>query len=231
MPRCQAIAQVRRVRDDERGVEYEFLEVCTAEASPEDSGTLRMVNLCAAHKALAERAAIEVSLGRGQVAEFRIWENHMPDKDVLAAVAGASESLLHKATDNLDICQRFMALVALCAIEANGRGCSMGGVQVGNIVMNGHRLVAKVTFSRLEIPRSITLANGAARLVDFLHGEAEGLWLFIQKNPDFIKYLGQLVTIVDLYCKDKGLDYGEVSFSHAFMDKEDNIVLEIDRGA
>ena len=154
----------------------------------------------------------------------------MPEKDVLAAVGGASEELLHKATDNLDICQRFMALVALCALEANKRGASMGGVQIGSIVMNGPRLVAKVTFSRLVIPRSITLANGAAKLVDFLHGEAEGLWLFIQKNPDFIKFLEQLVTIMTGYCKDKGLDYGEASFSHAFMDSEDNIVLEIDRG-
>ena len=156
----------------------------------------------------------------------------MADKDVLAAVGGASEELLHAATDNLDICQRFMALVALCALEANKRGCSMGGVRVGSIVMNGpNRLVAKVTFSRLVIPRTITLANQAAKLVDFLHGEAEGLWLFIQKNPDFIKYLEQLVTIMTGYCKDKGLDYGEASFSHAFMDNEDNIVLEIDRGA
>lgn len=155
----------------------------------------------------------------------------MADKDVLSAIGGASEELLNKATDNLDICQRFMALVALCALEANRRGCSMGGVQVGNIVVSGDRLVAKVTFSRLVIPRTITLANGAARLVDFLHGEAEGLWLFIQKNPDFIKYLEQLVTIMVGYCKHKGLDYGEVSFSHAFMDSEDNIVLEIDRGA
>jgi len=155
----------------------------------------------------------------------------MADKDVLAAVGGASEELLHKATDNLDICQRFMALVSLCAIEANKRGASMGGVRISSIVMNGPRLVAKVTFTRLEIPRTITLANNASRLVDFLHGEAEGLWLFIQKNPCLVTFLEQLVTIMAGYCKDKGLDYGEVSFSHAFMDSEDNIVLEIDRGA
>lgn len=155
----------------------------------------------------------------------------MPEKDVLAAVAGASEDLLHKATDNLDICQRYMALVALCAIEANKRGASMGGVQIGNIVMNGKRLIAKVTFSSLIVPRQITLANNASRLVDFLHGEAEGLWLFIQKNPDFIKFLEQLVSIMDGYCRDKSLDYGEVSFSHAFMDNDDNVVLEIEEGA
>ena len=156
----------------------------------------------------------------------------MADKDVLAAVGGASEELLHAATENLDICQRYMALVALCALEANKRGASMGGVRVGSIVMNGpDRLVAKVTFSKLVIPRSITLANQASRLVDFLHGEAEGLWMFIQQNPDFITYLQQLVDIVSRYSRYKSLDYGEVSFSHAFMDKEDNIVLEIDKGA
>ena len=99
----------------------------------------------------------------------------MADKDVLAAVGGASENLLNKATDNLDICQRFMAMVSLCALEANKRGASMGGVQIGPIVVSGTRLVAKVTFSKLIVPRTITLANNAARLVDFLHGEAEGL--------------------------------------------------------
>lgn len=70
MPRCQAIAQVRRVEDPDRCVEYEILELCTAEAG--DQGKIRMVNLCAAHKVMAERAAIEVHIGKGQIAEFRI---------------------------------------------------------------------------------------------------------------------------------------------------------------
>lgn len=155
----------------------------------------------------------------------------MSDKDVLAAVGGASEELLHKATDNLDICQRFMALVALCALEANRRGASMGGVQISSLAMSGKRIVAKVTFSKLVIPRSITLSNNAARLVDFLHGEAEGLYLFIQKNPCFITFLEQLVTMSARYCKDKGKDFGELAFSQAFMDSEDNLVLEIEEGA
>ena len=155
----------------------------------------------------------------------------MSEKDVLAAVGGSSEDLLDKATENMEICQRFMAVVALCALEANKRGASMGGVQIASIVMNGKMLIAKVTFSKLVIPRTITLANNASRIVDFLHGEAEGLWIFIQQNPCFIEYLRQLVSIVDAYCKDKSLEYSELKFVHGFMDSEDNIVLEIEEGA
>lgn len=70
MPRCQAVVDRRRVSGPERGTEYEVIEICLAEAVDQES--VRMVNLCAAHKALAERSAIEVTVGRGQIAEFRI---------------------------------------------------------------------------------------------------------------------------------------------------------------
>ena len=70
MPRCQAVTNRNRVPDYEQGLEYELIEICLAEAV--DAGAMRMVNLCAAHKALAERAAIEVAVGKGQIAEFRI---------------------------------------------------------------------------------------------------------------------------------------------------------------
>ena len=70
MPRCQAVTNRRRVQDHEHGVEYEFLEICLAEAV--DVDRVRMVNLCAAHKVLAEQVAIEVTVGKGEIAEFRI---------------------------------------------------------------------------------------------------------------------------------------------------------------
>ena len=70
MPRCQAVTNRRRVQDHEQGLEYEFIEVCLAEAV--DVQSVRMVNLCAAHKALAEISSIEVTLGKGQIAEFQI---------------------------------------------------------------------------------------------------------------------------------------------------------------
>ena len=70
MPRCQAVTNRRRMQDSTQGVEYEFIEICLAEAVGLDK--VRMVNLCAAHRVLAERAAIEVTVGRGEIAEFRI---------------------------------------------------------------------------------------------------------------------------------------------------------------
>jgi len=70
MPRCQAVTNRRRMQDSTQGVEYEFIEICLAETV--DGDKVRMVNLCAAHKVLAERAAIEVTVGKGQIAEFQI---------------------------------------------------------------------------------------------------------------------------------------------------------------
>ena len=70
MARCQAVTNRRRVPDYEQGLEYDLIEICLAEAV--DAGAMRMVNLCAAHKVLAEQAAIDVTVGRGQIAEFRV---------------------------------------------------------------------------------------------------------------------------------------------------------------
>lgn len=70
MARCQAVTNRRRMQDPQQDLEYEFVEICLAEAV--DTHAVRMVNLCAAHKAMAERAAIEVTVGKGQIAEFWI---------------------------------------------------------------------------------------------------------------------------------------------------------------
>ena len=70
MARCQAVTNRRRMQDPVSGVEYEFVEICLAEAV--DVQSVRMVNLCAAHKVLAERAAIEVTVGKGEITEFQI---------------------------------------------------------------------------------------------------------------------------------------------------------------
>ena len=70
MARCQAVTNRRWIQDHMRGLEYECVEICMCEAIAGE--TVRMVNLCAAHKAMAERAAIEVTVGRGKIAEFRV---------------------------------------------------------------------------------------------------------------------------------------------------------------
>jgi len=157
----------------------------------------------------------------------------MAEKDVLAAVGEQSENVLNKATMNVELCQTYMALVSLCALECNRRGCNMGGLQMGNVLMTGNRMVAKVTFSKLIIPgsRIPEASPNSSRLVDFLHREAHGLWMFLQKNPCLIKFLEQVVERMDTYCRDKGKKFEEINFSKAFMSKEDDIVLEINTEA
>lgn len=157
----------------------------------------------------------------------------MADKDVLSAIGETSENVLHKATENMELCQTFMALVSLCALECNKRGCNMGGLQMGNVLMSGNRMIAKVTFSKLVIPgaRIPEAYPNASRLVDFLHQEAHGLWLFLRKNPCLVKFLEQVSEKMDTYCKDKGKKFEEVKFAKAFMSKEDDIVIEIDTEA
>jgi hypothetical protein len=97
--------------------------------------------------------------------------------------------------------------------------------------MSGNRMIAKVAFSKLIVSRSQEMAPGASSLVQFLRREAEGLWLFIRKNPCLVKYLQQIIERMDAYSRDKGKPFHEISFSNGFMDKTDNIVLEIEQGA
>ena len=155
----------------------------------------------------------------------------MADKDVLAAIGEQSENVLHKATENMELCQRFMALVSLCALESNKRGCSMGGLRMGNVVMGGNRMTAKVSFSKIIVPRVPEAYPNSSTLVDFLHHEAHGLWLFLQRNPCLVKFLEQVIEKMDTYCRDKSKKFEEIEFSNAFMSKEDDIVLEIDTEA
>jgi len=155
----------------------------------------------------------------------------MAQRNVESAIGEKSEKVLHKATENIDLCQRFMALVSLCALECNKRGASMSGVQIGNVLMTGNRMVAKITFSKLIVPRTPEAYPNSSILVEFLHREAEGLWLFIRNNPCFIRFLEQVLEKMDTFCRDKGGKFEEVSFVNAFMDNEDNIVLEIAKGA
>lgn len=151
----------------------------------------------------------------------------MAHQDVHTAIGEISERVLHRATENLDLCQRFMALVSLLALECNERGANMSGLQMGNVVMSGNRLIAKVTFSKLIVSRSPEAAPSATGLIDFMHKEAKGLWLFVNKNPCLVTYLQQMVEKMDTYCRDKSKEFNEVEFAQAFMDKEDNVVLEI----
>lgn len=151
--------------------------------------------------------------------------------DVLNAVGSQSERVLHKATESEELCKKFMALVSLLALECHQRGKNMSGLRMGAVVMSGNRLIAKVLFSDLIVPQSPESCLSASGLLDFMRKEAHGLWLFVQQNPCLITWLQHMIEKLDAYCRDKGKQFHEVEFSQAFMDREDNVVLEIEQGA
>ena len=151
--------------------------------------------------------------------------------DVFNAVGSQSERVLHKATESEELCKKFMALVSLLALECQGRGKNLSGLRMGAVVMSGKLIIAKVTFSDLIIPQSPEPALSATGLLDFMQKEAHGLWLFVHQNPCLVTWLQQVVEKLDAYCRDKGKQFHEVEFAQAFMDREDNVVLEIEEGA
>lgn len=153
----------------------------------------------------------------------------MAEQNVLSAVGEQSERILHKATENIELCQRFMALVSLLALECNQRGANMnGGLQMGAVLMTGNRMVSKVSFSKLSLSLTTTVVpQNVSSLLDLMMQEARGLWLFVCKNPCLVEYLKQIVEKMDAYSRDKGKAFNEIDFENAFMDREDNVVLEI----
>jgi hypothetical protein len=149
-------------------------------------------------------------------------------QDVLSAIGSKSDELLDQAMQNIELCQRFMAFVSLCALEAHRRGTGFDGIRVGNVEMTENRMRAHVSFTRLIVPRPMPSVPEASTFKEFLAKEAYGLWLMILKNPDFMTYLGQVCSKMRAYCSHKGLKFSELKFSDGFMDREDNIVLAIE---
>jgi hypothetical protein len=153
----------------------------------------------------------------------------MPGKTTYEAIGQSSERLLHHVMDNQELCQRFMGFVALCGLECEKRAVPMDGIQIGPVHMGGNKMTAKVSFSQLSLMRSAPPETKAAdSFLAFLGKEAEGLYLLIRKNPDFIKYLQSIVEEMDGFAKWHRKEFESLKFANGYMDKEDNIVLEIE---
>ena len=154
----------------------------------------------------------------------------MTDKSTFDAIGASSEKLLNRVQDNIELCQRFMGFVALCGMECEKRGVPMDGIQISAMTMRGRTMRAKVKFSKLSLQRSAVPETKAAKdFVSFLAKEAQGLYLLIRKNPDFITYLHSLVEEMEGYCKWHHKQFGDLKFASGFMDENDYIVMEIEQ--
>lgn len=161
----------------------------------------------------------------------------MPDQDVLGAIGEKSEVLLHKVTENAELCQAVMGIVSLLALTANERGCDLGGVVVGRVRMLGLAMVAPVKFNRSAVRRQAEAIACANSFMHFLKAEAHGLYLFIAKNPDILVWLRDVVEKMEAHASAKGIAFSDITFGNVvrprkeasvIIDKEDNIVMEMD---
>ena len=153
----------------------------------------------------------------------------MPTKTTYEAIGESSNRLLRHVMDNHELCQRFMGFVALCGLECEKRGVPMDGIQIGPVHMGGRKMTAKVTFSRISIMRSAPPdTKSADSFLEFLGKETQGLYLLIRKNPDFIKYLQTVVEEMDGFAKWHKKEFSALKFENGYMDKEDNIILELE---
>lgn len=161
----------------------------------------------------------------------------MPDRDVASAIGEQSEQLLHRLTENADLCQMVMGLLSQVALIAHERRMNLSGVRVGPVTMRGRRLAAKVTFSRKHIHREAPEIQQVNSFMHFLKSEAEGLYLFVAKNPDFLYWMRQLIQKMEAYAKDTNRRFQDLTIGNflvpgreapAFVDQDDHMVVELD---
>lgn len=161
----------------------------------------------------------------------------MPDLDVNAAIGQGSERLLHKVTENVQLCSNIMGIVSLIALTAQERGKNLAGIQIGPVTMTERRMSAKVTYSDFVLKKSIPSIPSVNSFMHFLKAEAEGLYLMIARNPDILIWIRDIVERMDAYAKHKGKKFEDLTFGDkrepgdaaaVFMDREDVIVMELD---
>ena len=151
----------------------------------------------------------------------------MADLDILSAVGFGSERLLLKLLENHELCNNVMALTALCAIEMGGNRASQ--VRVSDVQMVERKMIAHVSFEFGPRPKVAADLADAHKLSAHIGKENMLFYAFIRGNPDFIKWLKQIIEKMDTYALQNGIKYSEIGFGDygAFMDKGNYIVLEI----
>lgn len=146
--------------------------------------------------------------------------------DILSAVGLGSERLVLKMLDNHELCSNVMALTALCAIEMGGNRASQ--VRVGDVSMVDRKMIAQVSFDFDGRPAVAAPLPDADKLAAHIGQENMLFYRFLLANPDFIKWIRQVIEKMDTYALQKGIRFSEISFGDhgAFMDRDNYIVLE-----
>lgn len=161
----------------------------------------------------------------------------MPELDVHSAIGQKSERLLHRVMDNAELAQSIMGIVSLICLTANERGKDLRGIRLGSVEMTGNRMIAKVSFASITVRRAAPEIPSVNSFMHFLKQEAEGLYLAIAHNPDWLIWMRQTIEKMEAYAEHKGIEFGDLTFGKTknpgdgaavFLDKEDNIVMELD---
>lgn len=152
----------------------------------------------------------------------------MADQDVISAVAGfGSERLMLKLLQNHELCSNVMALTAICAIELQGNRAKWA--RVSDVSMIGRRMIARVTLDFSKPPPTLAAIPDSDQLAAHIGQENNLFFIFLRNNPDFIKWIKQVIEKMETYALQKGRPFGELTFGDhgAFMDKDNYIVLEL----
>lgn len=132
-----------------------------------------------------------------------------------------------KVLENHELCSNIMALTAICCIEMGGNHAKE--VHVGEVVMVGRQMIAKITFDFSAPPRIAAALPDSDKLLDHIGQENAAFFTFIRSNQDFIKWMRQVVDKMETQALRDGRRFSELSFGDhgAFMDKDNYIVLEL----
>lgn len=154
----------------------------------------------------------------------------MPDQDLLAALGESSDRLARKAMESVEICQVYAA--AMGVLEDTGMEKGARAITVSKAEMTNKRIIAHVTFIRLELPaRTAAAPEAAGSFLAWARKDAYRLYHFMRANPTTILYLEDLVRLVDAHARHKGIPFEEVKFAEVpapFLDKDGYLVIEIE---
>ena len=146
--------------------------------------------------------------------------------------ANQSPELAKKIEGNAQIANLYMALLGKLVVESQKRGKPMAGITIGKVMASGMTLKFRVNFSSLIMPPTPEFVNSRySDEYDYIAAKAKGLAVAMQRNPEFIRLLNDLVGTCERIASFKCIPFNYLRVKQAFLGKdEDILVIELADG-
>lgn len=151
---------------------------------------------------------------------------------VLQQLASQDSVVAFKATENGQMANLFMALLGKMIVEAAQRGKPIQGIAISRPSITNSRLSAHIVFHGIHTSIGVPILDRRYDDVgEYVKARSMGLSMAMAKNTAFTKFLSELFEVLESFCKHKGWPYKALKVSAAFLDKDDNLIAELENGA